>query len=250
MHCRRISRLRHGFTLVELLVVIAIIAVLAGVSLAAYSSAISRAKTAACEGNLRAIGIGLLSFAADNDGCLPESGGTIPYGTVDAPPPNGSGKNGWTQQLEPYMGGVLPAGSTGINKIYTCPDSSKTIPANINYSYFNGGHAAYAEAGAFGSVRLAKIHNPSALIMAGDIAFNTFSATDCDKDDYTADPAFGGITSTDDGKTGSAKIPIHNGSVNILFADGHIENLKGFDNTNMTTVYEGPGSKYNYLYSP
>ncbi len=245
MYAPRVSSLRRGFTLVELLVVVAIIAILAGLSMAVFTNAINKAKTAVCQANLRHIGIGLLSFAADNDGCLPESGATIPYNTVDST----TGKNGWTQQIEPYMGGVESAAANGINKVYVCPDSSTRIPSNINYSYFVGAHAAYAEAGCFAAVRLSKIHNPSALIMAGDIAYNDFTATDADKDDYTQDPAFNGITSTDDGKTGTGKLPIHGGSVNILFADGHVENLRGFDNLNMTTVYQGPGAKYSYGYT-
>jgi prepilin-type N-terminal cleavage/methylation domain-containing protein/prepilin-type processing-associated H-X9-DG protein len=232
---------RNGFTLVELLVVIAIITILAAISASAYSNAISKARTIACAGNLRSIGVAMLAFATDNDDCLPESGSTIPYNSVD----NTTGLNGWMQQLGPYVGGLGP---NGLNKVFTCPDSSKSIAGNINFSYFNGAHAAYAETGGFGVVRLSKIHNPSSLIMAGDVAFGGFSATDMDKDDYEQDPAFNGITSTDDGRTGSGVIPIHGGTVNILFADGHLENVKGFDKLNMTTVYQGPGPNYDYLY--
>jgi prepilin-type N-terminal cleavage/methylation domain-containing protein/prepilin-type processing-associated H-X9-DG protein len=253
MRSSRFLRSHRGFTLIELLVVIAIIAILAAVSAAAYGSAISKAKTMACAGNLRTIGVGMLAFASDNDGCLPESGTTIPYNTIDAPPPSGSGLNGWMQQLGPYVGGL---GTNGINKVFTCPDSSKSIATDVNFSYFNGSHAVTAEsaespgAPGYAAVRLIKIRNPSAYIMAGDIAFpGSFSATDMDKDNYFQDPAFGSITSTDDGKTGTGgTIPIHGGTVNILFADGHIENLRGFDKLNMTTVYQGPGAQYDDIY--
>jgi prepilin-type N-terminal cleavage/methylation domain-containing protein/prepilin-type processing-associated H-X9-DG protein len=239
----RFWRSSPGFTLIELLVVIAIIAILALAGMGAYSSAITKARTIACEGNLRAIGVAMLSFASDNDGWLPESGGIIPYNSVDAT----TGKNGWMQQLGPYVGGL---GNNGINKIFTCPDSSHSIPSDVNFSYFNGAHAAMAESGGFGAVRLSKVHNASTHILAGDIAFPaSFTAADMDKDDYTQDPAFNGITSTNDGRTGSGTLPIHAGSVNILFMDGHIENVRGFDNTNMTTVYQGPGAQYNYLYT-
>jgi prepilin-type N-terminal cleavage/methylation domain-containing protein/prepilin-type processing-associated H-X9-DG protein len=239
----RLSRSSPGFTLIELLVVIAIIAILAVVGMGAYSSAITKARTIACEGNLRAIGVAMLSFASDNDGWLPESGGVITYNSVDST----TGKNSWMQQLGPYVGGL---GVNGINKIFTCPDSSTKIPCDTNFSYFNGGHAAYAEANSnFAAVRLSKVHNASAHIMAGDVAFNDFGAADMDKDDFSNDAAFNGITSTDDGHTGTGTLPIHGGSVNILFMDGHVENVRGFDNTNMTTVYQGPGPQYNYLYT-
>jgi prepilin-type N-terminal cleavage/methylation domain-containing protein/prepilin-type processing-associated H-X9-DG protein len=241
MRSARFLSSHRAFTLVELLVVIAIIALLAAVSAATYGSVITKARTIACAGNLRTIGVAMLAFAADNDGCLPESGSTIPYNTVDST----TGQNSWMQQLGPYVGGI---GTNGLNKVFTCPDSSKSVAGDANYSYFNGGHAAYAEAGGFAAVRLAKIHNPSACIMAGDVAFPIFSPADMDKDDYLQDPAFNGITSTDDGKTGSGVLPIHGGTVNILFADGHIENVRGFDKLNMTTVYQGPGNPYDYLY--
>ena len=63
---------RHCFTLIELLVVIAIIAVLAALLLPALSKARSRARQVACLSNLRQVGIGLYTYANDNDGRLPD----------------------------------------------------------------------------------------------------------------------------------------------------------------------------------
>jgi prepilin-type N-terminal cleavage/methylation domain-containing protein/prepilin-type processing-associated H-X9-DG protein len=224
---RSAPRTARGFTLVELLVVLAIIAVLGGLSLAYVSSALSHAKTSACAQNLRTIGAGMLAFAGDNNEQLPESGATIEYNAVDPI----TGKNGWTQQIEPYLGNQSTA-------IFRCPDSSQVIASDQTYSYFSGAHAAYSQLHAFGAVNLLRIHDPSEHIMGGDIAFdNGFTVTDADKDDYTQDPAFNGNVGT---------IRIHGGTVNILFADGHVENLKTFDKTKMTTVYDGTG--YDYLY--
>jgi prepilin-type N-terminal cleavage/methylation domain-containing protein/prepilin-type processing-associated H-X9-DG protein len=221
------ARNRAGFTLIELLVVVAIIALLAAVSTGAYTSAIAHAKKAACAGNLRNIGVGLLGFAGDNNENFPEAGAVVPYNTVDST----TGKPPWTQQIEPYMGGTDTA-------VYRCPDSSRTIATNATYSYFLGAHAAFSQLHTFGAVGRLKMHSPTEHILAGDIAFpGPFTATDADKDDYNQDPAFNGNAGT---------IPIHQGTVNILFADGHIENLKAFDQTSMTTVYQGPG--YAYLY--
>jgi prepilin-type N-terminal cleavage/methylation domain-containing protein/prepilin-type processing-associated H-X9-DG protein len=219
----------RGFTLVELLVVMGIIAILVSLSVPALSMAMSKARTAKCASNVRGIVAGMITFAGDNNGNLPESGSTIVYGATDGT----TGLNGWTQQLEPYLGSAKedPSGRS----IYQCPDRS-AVSSNLYYSYFNGAHAAQAEKGGFGAVSLIKIHAPSMHILCGDITANIFSIDDCDKDDYTQDPAF------------PVNSKIHSGTVNIGFADGHVENLRAFDSSKMTTVY--PGLGYNYLATP
>ncbi len=216
----------RGFTLVELLVVIGIISILVAVSFPYLMSAMNRARTAQCAGNLHFIGIGLIAFAGDNEGNFPIAGGLLRHDDTD-PDPN-TGQYAWTRQIEPYMGG------RGTD-IYRCPDSSKILPENATYSYFLGAHAAYSQTHGFGAVNLLRLHSASQHILAGDIAYKSFSVDDADKDDYTQDPAFNG---------NSGKIPIHQGTVNILFADGHVENLRSFDKNTMTTRYDGPGFDY------
>ncbi len=60
-----------GFTLIELLVVIAIIGILASLLAPELTRFTERARSVACTNNLRQIGVGVLSYVADNDNTYP-----------------------------------------------------------------------------------------------------------------------------------------------------------------------------------
>ena len=80
---------RRAFTLVDVLVSIAVIAVLISLLLPSLGSVQETARRVACQSNVRQIGVGVLSFAADNGGQLPASvflPVTVPNMTSTDPP--------------------------------------------------------------------------------------------------------------------------------------------------------------------
>ena len=67
----------NRFTLLELLIVIGIIAILAGLSLPALSMARHRAQGAACQNNLRQIGLAMTEYCHDHKDMIPPVAPTI-----------------------------------------------------------------------------------------------------------------------------------------------------------------------------
>ena len=105
---------RKGFTLVELLVVMAIVALLAAIGYPAYFSMRETAQSAACKGNLKAIGAGFQFYHTAWGGRLPRCD-------------TGSGhqdehKVPWKMALSRFMGGYDPGEkSIPLHKAFTDP---------------------------------------------------------------------------------------------------------------------------------
>ena len=95
----------RGFTLIELLVVIAIIAILAAILFPVFQSVRENARRAACESNMKQLGIAITQYTQDSDERLPmgSSAGRDNFGAGD----------GWAGRIYPF---VKSAGA------FACPD--------------------------------------------------------------------------------------------------------------------------------
>lgn len=71
MKTRPIRAARRAFTLIELIIVIAIIGMLVVISVPEFEKFLHRSRSVACMNNLRQIGVGVLSYVADNDNTYP-----------------------------------------------------------------------------------------------------------------------------------------------------------------------------------
>jgi prepilin-type N-terminal cleavage/methylation domain-containing protein/prepilin-type processing-associated H-X9-DG protein len=231
-----------AFTLIELLVVIAIIAILAALLLPALSSAKQKAWTTSCNSNLHQIGLGMRMFADDNNEYYPESGSTIQWGSPDPlPPPLGSSKLGWTEQIFSYVGNT---------NVYNCPGNVQlAVSLRGPFNYFNGCNAAYvANGGEFAPVHSTAILYPAAFVLGGDTAGTKsngeglqFTPSDDDKDDYVQNCV---------GGAADAHITeywqIHSRGQNVMFADGHSKWYKGYNAGDMTFAYTTMTNWDNY----
>jgi prepilin-type N-terminal cleavage/methylation domain-containing protein len=88
-----------AFTLIELLVTVVIIALLAGLAMAGYSKVLESARKTEAISNMRNIGQGILTYAADNNNRLP---GPLWPGQIPLLDPNREGR--LVRELAPYLG--------------------------------------------------------------------------------------------------------------------------------------------------
>lgn len=133
-----------GFTLVELLVVVAVIAVLIALAFPALRSTIETSRRATCAGNLKTLATAVLSYAGENNGCLP-------YAYAN-PNPIKPGPTPWFWAVGDYFGGqyTRPQEVDWINKrslralpscLY-CPsakrETNNSTPYDISYGLNTG----------------------------------------------------------------------------------------------------------------
>lgn len=155
---------RRAFTLVELLVVIAILGILMTLLFPAIESSMERARAAGCQSNLRAIGTGLILYAADHDGKLVDRSSL-------------GGGRFWFHELEHYLGGPVDDHRSRDRPAWQlCP--SKRIPITRhdmigygwNFRYF--GYTATALTSGR-STRLSAVPEPGQTVIIGDSTDDT-----------------------------------------------------------------------------
>lgn len=214
----------RGFTLIELLVVIAIISILAAILFPVFARAREQARKAACQSNLKQIGLAVAQYTQDYDE-------TYPIGRFATSP-----FTYWYSVLEPY---------TKSTQVYICPSAGKvtnssgtqignggygwnirgtgTSAANVNgFGYIEGTWGTPSNSG---PVKLSEVTNPATTIQVADPASNGYTANGYYAIGYSNLSYIPVLHGGQNGPyyTSSLVAVAPGGGGNYLFADGHVK---------------------------
>lgn len=109
---------RRAFSLIEILAAVAIVGTLAAVLVPAVGRIREDAARATCLSNMRQLGMGLRSYAQDNNGLLPLS--------MNADPLNPSNQVSWQILVQRELNVNFP--KAGEKSVFICPAARKTYP--------------------------------------------------------------------------------------------------------------------------
>jgi prepilin-type N-terminal cleavage/methylation domain-containing protein/prepilin-type processing-associated H-X9-DG protein len=218
---------RSGFTLIELLVVVAVIGILAGMIFPAVGYVRDKARKDECLNNLRQWGIAMQGYLDEHRGVFPSYGCDAANGE-----PNLDAPDGWYNVLPLYLSGnipplkdhkTVPRPGLGIRSPFLCPSESVGLGGVTNTTgriYFssytlNSWIENSENSKTFSKrLRISQLnaqHNPPVT----PAAFVVFSET--------PSGYHGGINLHYLGE--NEWFPRHARTMNLCFADGHVENV-------------------------
>ena len=236
---------RRGFTLIELLVVVTIIAVLASMPLPSLGKARQQAKSLACLGNQRSIGMAFMNHLAGSNDAFPVQPTTGGRGCFwdSAHPERNLTTTTWWGILAPDLGWSKvtwndPSSSdysdhSAARTIGQCPEFNNAIPGSFTYwancfvvvdpdlSYAAGTWVSPRGWGRGTGLSSAMIGRPSAKVLTYEVHTDscwpiTAYGVERGKAPFYEDP---------NRSNSSGSRAVHGVNNNFLFCDGHTESI-------------------------
>ncbi len=234
---------RQGFTLIELLVVIAIIAILAAILFPVFARAREQARKAACQSNLKQIGLGVAMYVQDFDETFPMANMayTVPADTWPLKTNTGAAITtaSWFTVIAPYVKST---------QLFTCPTAG-SIPFSGSYGWnicgtlYCGSTCTDGIGNGFGwyptkpntptasFLKVSQVTEAANTIMIGDPASNSYSnnghlffapttTSTINRIPVLHGGQVGPFTSTSSSTTNPSSMV---GGGNYLYADGHVK---------------------------
>lgn len=218
-----------AFTIIELLVVISIIAMLAAIVLPALSQSRKRANAILCASNLRQAYLAMQGYAAHNDDEIIYAREILSVHSLE------EALGCWNIAILPYID-IKITNNVLANRaeVWICPEDKdpypfgfKNCPHNGMTSYaLNGYYKAADESGRqirlgpAGLFQFCEISQPAECFLLGETSYAS-QFYDADADSTS------GYNLPRDGHHRNTSGFYHNGAMNVLFVDGHIEKIKG-----------------------
>ena len=216
----------HAFTLIELLVVISIIAILAGLALPVFSSAMERGRATEDKNNLSGLGKGIIMYLNDNDDTMFSK--------------DGAGADAWPNLLQAKYVKDWKVFRSPFDKVTAARPKAAVAPVPVSYGLNENVMADKARfAGKW-------VNSGSAVVLAAPaidtgvpgktVAFQAAAKSDTV---VKVNPAGSGPNL---GTHQSRQV------VNVLFADGHVEQMEWIKYVANTTELEQ--RRWNPMYEP
>ena len=226
---------KRDFTLIELLVVIAIISILAGMLLPALGKVKQTSKLSSCSGNLRQVGMAVLQYSGDNnDITVPVTGQYRNMG--------GTESMTWAWYVRGYLGikvDTLPKNNTEYNVpaaqrrgVFYCPAMTASdgfynwrYPGYGMLVYIIGGVDPETEQTYAKGMTMQRIARPStkAYICDSNFILDSMPKFKWSQTDQAALGEYGFYKVENTGRWAARRR--HDQSLNMLFADGHVEGM-------------------------
>jgi prepilin-type N-terminal cleavage/methylation domain-containing protein/prepilin-type processing-associated H-X9-DG protein len=245
---------KRGFTLIELLVVIAVIVILAAILFPVFAHVREKARSATCVSNLRQIGHGYMLYVQDWDEQFPLAA-QAPERQLSvywSPPELVSDPQ--LQAMYRTMGANAIYPYTRSYEIWACPSSllAEQLPGDLTYHQFTPGvkptEISYQFNGLLGALSMADVSHPSLVPLVWEGPENrrfvgsnvnnptakVWFFTRKEDRDKLPTPESGwpfrqahcgtGLLGTMlTSRNTVARLEVHNGGWNWLYADGHVE---------------------------